>query len=250
MAEKGQIELITTPFYHPIIPLLIDSNSALRASPGLPLPRTFSYPEDAAEQTVRSINQFRRYFGSFPLGVWPPEQAVSPEALAMFAEYGFLWTVSDEDILARSLNTEIYRDGSGHVLNADVLYRPYKAKVQDREINVVFRDRHLSDRIGFVYHQMCLDHAVDDLIQRFHKIRESVVGHHGAHLVTIALDGENAWEWYPNDKQGFLHRLYRRLSADSLLKTVTLAEFLAAHPPERELTQLHSGSWVDHSVTR
>jgi len=250
LAEKGQIELITTPFYHPIIPLLIDSNSALRASPGLPLPRTFSYPEDAAEQTVRSINQFRRHFGSLPLGIWPPEQAVSPEALAMFSEYGFLWTVSDEDILARSLHTEIYRDGFGHVLNADDLYRPYKFKVQDREIAVVFRDHHLSDRIGFVYHQMCLDYAVDDLIHRFHKIRESVAGRHGSHLVTIALDGENAWEWYPNDKQGFLHRLYSRLSTDSLLKTVTLAEFLAAHPPERELTQLHSGSWVDHGVTR
>lgn len=250
LAESGQIELITTPFYHPIVPLLIDTRSALRASPGLHLPRTFSYPEDAAEQTVRAVNQFRRCFGGFPLGIWPPEQAVSPETLALFAEHGFRWTVTDEDILARSLHTEIYRDGFGHVLNADELYRPYKMKIQDKEIAILFRDHHLSDRIGFVYHHMNMDHAVDDLIHRFHKIRESVAGCQGPHLVTIALDGENAWEWYPNDKKEFLNRLYSRLSQDTLLKTVTVAEFLAQHPPERELAHLHSGSWVDHSVTR
>jgi alpha-amylase/alpha-mannosidase (GH57 family) len=250
LADTGQIELITTPFYHPIIPLLMDSRSALRASPGLHLPRTFSYPEDAAEQTVRAINQYRRCFGRMPRGIWPPEQAVSPEALSLFAEHGFAWTVTDEDILARSLHTEIYRDGFGHVLNADELYRPYRLNLRGREIAVIFRDHHLSDRIGFVYHQMSVDHAVDDLVHRFHKIRESVAHCAGPHLVTIALDGENAWEWYPNDKLDFLHRLYSRLSADSLLKTVTVSEFLEQFPPQRELRHLHSGSWVDHSVTR
>jgi alpha-amylase/alpha-mannosidase (GH57 family) len=250
LADAGQIELITTPYYHPIVPLLIDSRSALRASPGLKLPRTFSYPEDAAEQTVRAVNQFRRYFNRMPQGIWPPEQAVSPESLAMFADQGFSWTVTDEDILARSLKTEIFRDGFGHVLNADDLYRPYKAKVYDREIAVVFRDHHLSDRIGFVYHQMCMDHAIDDLIHRFHKIRESIEHCEGPHLVTIALDGENAWEWYPNDKLDFLHRLYSRLSDDSLLQTVTVAEYLKQFPPQREITHLHTGSWVDHGVTR
>lgn len=250
LAQSGQIELITTPFYHPIVPLLIDSRSALRATPGLHLPRTFSYPEDAAEQTVRAVNQFRRHFDVMPAGIWPPEQAVSPEALALFADHGFSWTVTDEDILARSLHTEIYRDGFGHVLNADDLYRPYKAHANGREIAVIFRDRHLSDRIGFVYHQMCLGHAVDDLLHRLHKIRESVAGCQGPHLVTLALDGENAWEWYPNDKQEFLHKLYGKLSQDHLLRTVTVSDFLHEHPPERELQHVFSGSWVDHSVTR
>jgi alpha-amylase/alpha-mannosidase (GH57 family) len=250
LARRGQIELITTPFYHPIVPLLIDSRSALRATPGLRLPPTFSYAEDAAEQTVRAINQYRRCFGGYPAGVWPPEQAVSPEALALFADHGFTWTVTDEDILARSLGKEIYRDGFGHVLNADDLYRPYKVKVVGRELTVIFRDHHLSDRIGFVYHHMNMDHAVDDLIHRFHKIRESVAGCEGPHLVTIALDGENAWEWYPNDKQEFLHKFYTKLSQDPLLRTVTVSEFLENHPPQRELLHLHSGSWVDHGVTR
>lgn len=250
LAERGQIELITTPFYHPIIPLLIDSRSALRASPGLHLPKTFSYPEDAAEQTVRAINQFRHYFRSLPEGVWPPEQAVSPETLDLFSSHGFSWTVTDEDILARSLRIEIYRDGFGHVLNADELYRPYRCKTRAGEMAVLFRDHHLSDRIGFVYHHMQVEHAVDDLIHRFHKIRESLTHCRGPHLVTLALDGENAWEWYPNDKQDFLSRLYDRLSHEPLLRTVTVSDYLSEHPPEREINHLHSGSWVDHSVTR
>ena len=250
LLERGQIEMITTPFYHPIVPLLIDSRTALRASPGLPLPETFSYPEDASEQTVRAINHFNRSFGEYPRGVWPPEQAVSPEAVSMFADLGFSWTVTDEDILARSLHTEIYRDVFGHVLNADVLYRPYKLNVGGREMAVIFRDHHLSDRIGFVYHQMPVENAVDDLLHRLHKIRESVAHCQGPHLVTLALDGENAWEWYHNDKQDFLHRLYSCLSQDKLLRTVTVSEFLESYPPTSQLNNLHSGSWVDHSVTR
>ncbi|HZK24157.1 MAG TPA: glycoside hydrolase family 57 protein [Oscillospiraceae bacterium] len=250
LAEKGQIELMTTPYYHPIMPLLIDTRSALRASPGLRLPKTFSYPEDAAEQIMRAINQYRLIFAGWPQGVWPPEQAVSPETLALFAASGFSWTVSDEDILARSLQIEFYRDCSGHVLNADQLYRPYLVKVGSREIAMVFRDHHLSDRLGFVYHQMNIDQAVDDLVHRLHKIREAVSDCEGPHLVTIALDGENAWEWYDNDKNEFLHKLYSRLSQDSLLQTVTISEFLRDYPPQRVLPQLYTGSWVDHNLTR
>ncbi len=250
LAKLGQIELITATFYHPIVPLLIDTRSALRASPGLPLPETFSYPEDALEQTVRSINQFRRYFGDWPRGIWPSELAVSPEAVAIFAGLGFTWCVADEDILVRSLGREIYRDGFGHVLNADDLYRPYRLIIGDTEINMVFRDHHLSDRIGFVYHQMPVDHAVDDLIHRFHKVRENVAHLPGPHLITIAMDGENAWEWYDGDKTGFLHRLYRKIARDPLLRTVTVSEFLEEHPPGHKLKCLHTGSWVDHSLTR
>jgi alpha-amylase/alpha-mannosidase (GH57 family) len=250
LADSGQIEVITTPYYHPIMPLIIDTRSALRASPGLRLPQTFSYPEDGAEQIMRAINQYRRIFARWPQGVWPPEQAVSSETLAMFAEYGFSWTVSDEDILARSLQIEFYRDGSGHVLNADDLYRPYLVQAGGREITVVFRDHHLSDRIGFVYHQMNIDHAVADFLQRLYKIWEVVSGCQGPHLVTIALDGENAWEWYSNDKNEFLHKLYSRLSQEAWLQTVTVADFLRAYPPQRVLPQVHTGSWVDHNLTR
>lgn len=250
LAQKGQVELITTPFYHPIIPLIIDTRAAERASGGLSLPGVFAYPEDAMQQTIRATNQFRRFFGCLPRGIWPPEQAVSPEAVALFAELGFDWTISDEGVLARSLQTEIRRDQYGHVINGELLYKPYRVVVQDKEIAMVFRDHHLSDRIGFVYHGMDLEQAVDDLVHRFHKIRENLASLPGPFLVTIALDGENAWEWYPGDKTVFLHRLYERLSREPHLRTVTVSEYLGEHPPTAVIRHLHTGSWVDQSVTR
>ena len=148
------------------------------------------------------------------------------------------------------MNIEFYRDYSGHVLNGSELYRPYLFGEPGAEIAIIFRDHHLSDRIGFVYHQMNIDHAVDDLISRLHKIRESLASTGEPHLVTLALDGENAWEWYPGDKNKFLSKLYSRLSADEELQTVTVSEFLSAHPPRRRLEKLHTGSWVAHSLTR
>ena len=152
LMERKQIEIITTPFYHPIMPLIIDSHSALRASPGLPLPgHRFRYPEDAYAQLKLSREQYRRLFGTLPRGVWPPEQAVSPECIPIFNDLGFAWTISDEQVLARSLDVEIVRDGYGHVLNGDVLYRPYQVKAEGGEITMIFRDHHLSDRIGFEY---------------------------------------------------------------------------------------------------
>ncbi len=250
LQQKKQIELITTAFYHPIIPLLIDNHSALRASPGLPLPRRFQYEEDARTQVEMAVEQFHRLFGREPLGFWPPEQAVSPEMVSLVADQGFSWTISDEQILARSLETEIYRDGYGHVLNPDVLYRPYMACGEGAEIPIVFRDHHLSDRIGFEYQHMSGEHAAGDLIHRLHKIRDNLGKTPGEFLVTLALDGENAWEWYDADKTDFLHHLYRRLSADPYLETVTVAEYMEKNPPRRRIDRLATGSWVDRSLTR
>lgn len=250
LRDRGAIELITTPFYHPILPLLIDNYSALRASPGLPLPRRFSYPQDAVAQVNMAREQYRRLFGGEPEGIWPPEQAVSPEVIPIFADHGFRWTISDEQVLARSLHEEIHRDAYGHVLNGDLLYRPYRVTWGGAELAVVFRDHHLSDRIGFEYQHFRPEDAAADLVHRLHKIRENLAASEETHLVTIALDGENAWEWYQGDKGPFLNSLYRRLAADPHLRCVTVSEHLAAHPPVRRIEHLFSGSWVDHSFTR
>lgn len=250
LQEKGQIEIITTPYYHPILPLLIDSNSALRANPGMPLPKQFAYPEDALSQTQKSIEQYENYFGFKPYGIWPPEQAVSPEAIMQMVELGFKWTISDEEILSKSLGIEIYRDEFGHVTNPEVLYQPYRVNINGSEIVMIFRDHFLSDKIGFTYHHMSVQHAVDDLHHRLHRIREKLSGSTGNYLVTISLDGENAWEWYPNDRKDFLHLLYRRLSDDPLLNTVTVNSYLESNPPSQKLNYLFTGSWVNHSLAR
>jgi alpha-amylase/alpha-mannosidase (GH57 family) len=250
LQEQGLIEVITTPFYHPIMPLLVDTHSALRASPGLPLPRRFQFPQDACAQLAMAVKQYRRLFGAAPRGVWPPEQAVSPELIPLFMAYGFSWSISDEQILAKSLNEEITRDAYGHVLNGDLLYQPYLVSGAGGEIAMIFRDHHLSDRIGFEYQHYRPDDAAADLVHRLQKIRENLAWAPGEHLVTISLDGENAWEWYQGDKGPFLHSLYRRLAADPHLRCVTVSEYLAAHPPLRRISHLFSGSWVDHNVTR
>ena len=161
-------EIITTPFYHPIMPLIIDSHSALLQR--LPLPgHRYCYP-DAYAQLKLSREQYRRLFGTLPRGVWPPEQAVSPECIPIFNDLGFAWTISDEQVLARSLDVEIVRDGYGHVLNGDVLYRPYQDKAEGGEITMIFRDHHLSDRIGFEYQHFPPEEAAADLVHRLNRI--------------------------------------------------------------------------------
>ncbi len=250
LQEKKQIEIMTTPFYHPLLPLIMDNYSALRASPGLPLPRRYRYPEDALEQMKLSREQYRRLFGREPRGVWPPEQAVSPEVIPLCADLGFTWTISDEQILARSLGVEIIRDAYGHVLNGDVLYRPYLVGGGGAEMAMVFRDHHLSDRIGFEYQHFYPGDAAADLVHRLHRIRENLEWSSAAALVTISLDGENAWEWYSGDKGPFLRDLYRRLSEEKTLRCVTVSEYLAEHPPCRRIRDLFTGSWVDHSLNR
>lgn len=250
LQEEGQIEIMTTPYYHPIIPLLIDSCSALRASPGLPLPRRFKYPQDACEQLNTAAAQYRRLFGLRPKGVWPSEMAVSPETVALLATYRFDWSISDEQILARSLNAEIIRDGYGHVLNGDLLYRPYRVRGNGSEVAMIFRDHHLSNRIGFEYQHFRPEDAAADLVQRLLKIRENLSWTPENHLVTLSLDGENAWEWYQGDKGPFLHSLYRRLSEEPLLCCCTVSEYLAVNPPQRCIDHLFTGSWVDHNLTR
>lgn len=250
LQECGQIEIMTTPFYHPIMPLLIDSCSALRACPGLPLPRRFQYPQDACDQLAMAELQYRRLFGCRPRGIWPSEMAVSPETIALFMTYGFTWSISDEQILARSLNAEIIRDGYGHVLNGDLLYQPYRVRGAGGEITMIFRDHHLSNRIGFEYQHFRPGDAAADLVHRLQKIRENLAWAPGNHLVTLSLDGENAWEWYPGDKGPFLHSLYRRLSEEPLLHCCTVSDYLAANPPQRVIDDLFTGSWVDHNLTR
>ncbi len=212
LQEKEQIEIITTAYYHPILPLLVDNYSSLRASPGLPLPRRFSFPEDARAQVEMATMQYRRYFDVEPRGFWPPEMAVSPETIPLLADLGFQWTITDEQILSRSLGLEVYRDGYGHVLNPEVLYQPYLACGEGTELPIIFRDHHLSDRIGFVYQHMSAVDAAADLVHRLQVIRDKLMDSSGSYLVTIALDGENAWEWYAGEKNDFLHALYGGIS--------------------------------------
>lgn len=240
MNESGQIELSVTPFYHPILPLLWDTDSAKIAMPQIRLPKKrFSYPEDAVKQITMALDYFEKIFEHRPLGMWPSEGSVSADVVrAMHAE-GIKWIATDEEVLARSLGRQL-RSPEGYLTDARSLYSPY----QFNNVSVIFRDHKLSDLIGFVYSGWEPAKAVENFIGKLIQIRNTLPKDR-AYLVPIILDGENCWEYYKNDGHDFLRGIYRALSADSRFKTVTISEFIREHGSGEPLPKLHTGSWIN-----
>ena len=244
LAELGRIELTTTPFYHPILPLLYDTDIAKEASPDIRLPSArFAHPEDAKAQTDRAIQYHEKLFGSRPAGMWPAEGSVAEEIIPLLAGAGIRWIGTDEGVLARSLGIHIDRDFGGVMKNPEVLYTPYLAGKGETRLSVVFRDHTLSDLMGFVYSKWDYKNAVHDLIARLQRVRKSVAD--APHLVSIILDGENAWEYYQNDGRDFFLYLYERLSGEPGLRCVTVGEYLKEHPARARIERLHAGSWIN-----
>ncbi len=243
LERDGQIEVLTTPYYHPILPLLIDNRSAQRADPGAVLPDPpFAYPDDAAFQLEQAVASHERAFGRKPRGVWPSEGSVSPEAAAAMSKAGLEWFASDEGVLARSLGVQLRRDDIGALLEPRLLYQPYRIPGNGVAI---FRDREISDRIGFQYGDMTPNDAVGDLIWKLERARDRLPDDGGPYLASIILDGENAWEQYPNNGNDFLRFLYGTLQDDQRFETVRVSDFLERHRPTAELPSLHTGSWID-----
>lgn len=244
LSETGRIELTTTPFYHPILPLLFDTDCAKAATPDIRLPaRRFSHPEDARAQVERALAYHEELFGTRPRGLWPAEGSVSEDIIPLLAGEGIAWIATDEGVLARSLGVPIERDFAGMMKDPRVLYRPYVVGKGDRQLSIVFRDHTLSDLIGFVYSKWDYRNAVNDLIDRLHRLRRALPD--GPHLVSIILDGENAWEYYQNDGRDFFLYLYERLSAEQGLRCVTVGEYLKEHPATEVIERLHPGSWIN-----
>ncbi len=245
LERDGQVELVTVPYYHPILPLLIDSTAALRADPDAILPDPpFAFREDAEAQVADAIAAHTRAFGVAPRGMWPAEGAVSPEAADVMRAAGISWFASDEGVLARSLGTTFARDEIGALSEPGTLYRPYRLA---NGATVLFRDRVISDRIGFAYGGMTPHDAVGDLIWKLERARDRLPDDDAPYVVLIALDGENGWEGYPNNGTDFLRYLYATLGDDDRFETVRISEFLAAEPARDVLPTLHSGSWIDAS---
>jgi alpha-amylase/alpha-mannosidase (GH57 family) len=246
LQQKGIIEISTTPYYHPIMPLLYDTNSALMAMPNAELPqKRFSHPEDVTVQVRRGVELFKETFGARPTGMWPSEGSVSMEILPLVAGEGFRWLASDEEVLSNSIKRPIRRDHSGHSSDT-FLYRPYSIEAGGERVSMVFRDHILSDLIGFDYAKMDPNEAANDLVSRLLHIR-SITDDPEKHIVSIILDGENAWETYKNDGRDFLVALYSKLSEHDSLRCVTVGEFLSGTDSREELKWLYSGSWIHHN---
>ncbi|MCL5271570.1 MAG: glycoside hydrolase family 57 protein [bacterium] len=245
---EGRIELSTTPFYHPILPLLVDTNIARRARPRMNLPGArFQHPEDAVQQIRMGLDYCQERFGRRPAGMWPSEGSVCPELIPFFQKEGIRWIATDEEVLAYSLGGEgFWRDKNGMVNNADGLYRPYVVNHGGGETAVFFRDHFLSDLIGFKYAHWNPADAAADLVRRLEEIRAVLRASPEPHVVSIILDGENCWEHYEVDGQPFLRALYHALAGHPGIKTTTPSEYLSLGLKHRILENLHSGSWINH----
>src|SRR5208282_2708361 len=242
---RGQIEISTTPFYHPILPLLCDSDIARVANPGTPIPRrAFRRPEDAREQLRRAKEYHERVFGEKPVGLWPSEGSVSDQALAIAADEGFQWFGTDEGVLGRTLNVGFFRDSSGMPANAEKLYQPWRVQMAGAGITGLFRDHHLSDLVGFVYSRMDGKAAAADLHGRLRHIGETVKGLNPL-TVCLFLDGENAWEYYPGNGREFLREFYRRISDDQDFRALTASEAIAAAGDVPTTGGIFPASWIN-----
>jgi alpha-amylase/alpha-mannosidase (GH57 family) len=236
LAARGQLEISSSPFYHPILPLVIDSEHARRAMPHASLPPPFAYPEDAEAQIVRGAAWHERAFGQRPRGMWPPEGSVSPEAVAAYAKAGIGWLATDEGNLWRSLQLSDEPHSRGD------LYRVYR----HQGVDMVFRDREMSDKIGFAYMHGDAQSGVADLIARSRACAaQSTAPADEPALVPIFLDGENPWESYPGYGEPFLRTLFSALTSDGQLTTATIGQHLDQAKSRKSLGRLHSGSWID-----
>ena len=245
-AERGQVELSTSPFYHPILPLLCDSDVYLRTHPEARRPRQrFMHPDDAAAQLARAVQCHERLFGHRPAGLWPSEGSVSDAIVPLAAEASFRWMATDELILARSLGIEMARDAAERLTEPERLYTSYQVEAAGARIACAFRDHALSDRIGFLYAGWPADAAADDFVARLAdagRLHAARTGG-GEALIPIILDGENAWEHFEGGGRPFLRALYARLSSHPELRTVTMGEGCAAGGPT--LPGIFPGSWID-----
>jgi len=235
MAAAGRIEISTTPFYHPVLPLVCDSNIAAISHPGVALPTRFRYPQDARRQLELAREFMTREFGAAPVGLWPSEGSVSDEVFEIASDLGFRWTATDSGVLSRTL---------GYTADINAVYRPYRWAQGSRRLDAIFRDHFLSDLVGFVYARMDPREAARDLLSRIRENCRALLTSGRDVLVPIILDGENAWEYYEQNGRPFLSELYRLISEDRQMIATTVADALTKIEPQ-PISRIFPGSWIN-----
>src|SRR5437879_843677 len=246
-AQRGAIEISTSAFYHPILPLICDTNQGAVSTPGLPLPQNrFRHPGDAREQLQRGLDLHEKVFGVRPRGVWPSEGSVSEEVLGIAAGLGVYWMATDEGVLSRSCGMSFMRDGHGRLTDASAekLYNIHRYESGQTRVHLIFRDHAISDLIGFVYSGMPPREAASHLIHNIKDCAQALISSGQDAVVPIILDGENAWEYYPESGREFLRRFYDALQNDASIEALTVSEAIAQHRNVNILNSLTPGSWI------
>ncbi|MEI8363201.1 MAG: glycoside hydrolase family 57 protein [Betaproteobacteria bacterium] len=253
LMDSQQIEISTTPYYHPILPLLLDFKSTLDAMPDAPLPENAEYTggqKRAIAHVVSAKKSHALRFGEEPRGMWPAEGGVSHEALSLMAEHGVEWAATGQAVLANSLvKSQLSADNKD-----EYLYQPYRVTNGKNDILCFFRDDQLSDKIGFEYAKMNAADAVIDFIQTLERIQQANGSDSKqAKIVSVILDGENAWEYYPYNGYYFLSELYAALSSHPDIKMTTFSDIVDLYQSREYkrhglsapvLPQVAAGSWV------
>jgi len=240
LQDAGQIEVTTTPFYHPILPLIQDTDLARVAMPDVVLPtKRFARPDDVTRHLDRAVDYYSERFGRAPMGLWPGEGAVAEEIVPAVANAGFQWMASDDQVLQWTL-------GGGGLTDRQK-YTMYRAGGEDAHVAMIFRDHKLSDDIGFNFSRLDGVEAANAMMRSLYSIHQKLAGDDVDHIVSIILDGENAWEWFKNDGKEFFHSWYAQMEQADWLRTVTVSEYLADNPPTEILPKLWAGSWISHN---
>lgn len=252
-SEQGRIEITTSPYYHPILPILLDIKSSQKNLSVVDSSLVdLNMTEDAKLQTEYALNRIEELFGKRPKGVWPSEHGVNPATLEMLKDLGVQWTVSDEGILANSINFDFIRDFKGYLEDPYFLMKSYKYKTKNSdkgsEIQMIFRDSVIPNLISFEYANHDPKVAAADLYDRIkviqNKLQSSPDDHH---LLTIALDGENCWENYVEDGLPFIKKMYSMIEEDESLETVLISDYLDREKHHKELKKITSGSWINRN---
>ncbi len=233
---SGQAELTTTPFFHPILPLVYDSDFAERCMPGRARPQRFHWPQDALAQLKLAADQHARMFGRAPRGLWPSEGSIAPELIPLMKEAGIQYFCSDEENLFNSLNR------AGTPADHIELFQGWRVEHGGSAVNAIFREKPLSDFIGFMAWRNEPHQAAGHLLTHFRHIGDQIPFKNG--LIPIILDGENCWECFRDGGETFLRELYGGLESDKKLITTTVENYFQRCPPRRTITTLHSGSWI------
>ena len=240
--KKGKIEVTTSPYYHPILPILLDETEIKKAQ-YKDFPTNLNMKEDAKIQTKYALDRIEELLGVRPKGVWPSEQCISPRVAEMLKDLGVKWTISDEGVLSNSINFEFVRDFRGYLEDPYHLMKSYNYE----DVDIIFRDAMLPNLIGFEYQNHSAEGSANDLYDRIKVAQDKLLSSpDDCHLLTIAMDGENCWENYAQDGDEFLSKIYSLIENDPTLETVLISDYLEKDTP-KPLTKLSSGSWVNRN---
>lgn len=227
LEKNHEISIFTTPFYHPITPILLDPAAAQKSKRSTPLAQIHQMADFAKMHTQRAIKEYEANFDNAPTGFWPAEGAISYETLNLFFEHNIRYALSDEEILFNS-----------GIKNRQDLYKPYKIALKNGAINMLFRDKFLSDLIGFTYSNISPDLAVSEFVGHLKAIYEA----NNQAVVGVFLDGENAWEYYPNNAFYFFEKLLETIKSTDWIEDTLITDIDFSNA--QELLQIATGSWI------